>query len=70
MPRVHWLDCSRLFLTADSGSIDPTLLPDGVHPNAAGHELLAQCLDPLLQRLLGPVQAPIAGAGGATRRLF
>lgn len=30
-------------------------MPDALHPNAAGQELLAQCLDPLIHKLM---QAP------------
>jgi lysophospholipase L1-like esterase len=32
--------------------IDPELMPDALHPNAAGMELFAQCLSPLVDDLM------------------
>ena len=37
-------------------------MPDGLHPNAAGMELMAECLDPLVARL---VAQPAADFGAA-----
>ena len=38
------------------------LMPDGLHPNAAGMELMAECLDPLVACL---VAQPAADFGAA-----
>ena len=32
--------------------IYPELMPDALHPNAAGMELFAQCLSPLVDELM------------------
>ncbi len=32
--------------------IHPELMPDALHPNAAGMELFAQCLSPLVDELM------------------
>eukprot|EP00588_Corethron_pennatum_P013320 CAMPEP_0194273018 /NCGR_PEP_ID=MMETSP0169-20130528/6441_1 /TAXON_ID=218684 /ORGANISM="Corethron pennatum, Strain L29A3" /LENGTH=329 /DNA_ID=CAMNT_0039015835 /DNA_START=184 /DNA_END=1173 /DNA_ORIENTATION=+ len=43
--RIGRLDCGEAFLSADAGSeVDSDLMPDLLHPNAHGHELLAQCI--------------------------
>ena len=39
---THFLDCGDRFYTPDQREIDSALMPDALHPNAAGHELLAQ----------------------------
>ena len=49
---LHFLDCGDRFLAPDRRAISAALMPDGLHPNAAGHELLAQCLDPLVTKLM------------------
>ena len=49
---VHFLDCGSHFLTPGGSAIDAGLMPDAVHPNAAGYELLAQCLHGTLSKLL------------------
>lgn len=57
---VHFLACpsASSFLSRD-GNINPRLLPDGLHPSAAGMELLAKCLEPAVGQFLGsgPQQA-------------
>lgn len=43
--RVRWVDCGPNF--ADSkreGLVDASLMPDLLHPNAAGHSILADCI--------------------------
>jgi len=43
--RIGRLDCGEAFLSGDAGSeVDRDLMPDLLHPNAHGHELLAQCI--------------------------
>jgi len=43
--RIGRLDCGEAFLSGDAGSeVDSDLMPDLLHPNAHGHELLAQCI--------------------------
>jgi lysophospholipase L1-like esterase len=41
--RVGVLDCGQPF-RAKSADVDASLMPDLLHPNADGHELLAQCM--------------------------
>lgn len=36
------------------------VMQDALHPNAAGHELLAQCLDPLITKLMQRPVGPSA----------
>jgi hypothetical protein len=68
-PRLHFLDCGDRFLTQDQRAIDAGLMPDALHPSAPGYELLAQCLDPLVtklvQRPLAAERATAAAAGAA-----
>jgi lysophospholipase L1-like esterase len=49
---VFWLDVGHVFLRPD-GSINTDLMPDMIHPNAAGAEARAQAMEPLLATLLG-----------------
>ena len=59
---VFWSDVNKVFLTPD-GKIDPALMPDLIHPNAAGAEAAAVALEPLLTKLMGPPPAiPAADA--------
>lgn len=74
---LHFLDCGERFLAPSRRGISAQLMPDGLHPNAAGHELLAQCLDPLVTKLMqrgaqeggqegAPrTRGPAGGSGGA-----
>ena len=50
--QVFWLDVGQVFLRSD-GSINTELMPDMIHPNAAGAEARAQAMEPLLAKLLG-----------------
>ena len=60
---VFWLDINHVFLKPD-GTINPDLMPDLIHPNAAGHEAMAQALEPVLAQLLGdqPILDPQANS--------
>jgi lysophospholipase L1-like esterase len=49
---VFWVDANYVFLKLD-GTINPELMPDLIHPNAAGQEALAQAVEPLLAQLMG-----------------
>lgn len=49
--KIHLLDLGFLFLRPD-GSLRRELLPDSVHPSAAGYRLLADLLAPQVRRLL------------------
>lgn len=49
---VFWLDINYVFIRPD-GTINPDLMPDLIHPNAAGHEAMAQAIEPELARLMG-----------------
>jgi lysophospholipase L1-like esterase len=47
--RVGLLDCGWPFRAEkkdepQAAQVDQRLMPDSLHPNAAGHELLAQCM--------------------------
>ncbi len=44
------------------------LLPDGLHPNAAGMELIAECLELAFDSLLGPSQNGTAPRTFTTRQ--
>ena len=49
---VFWLDIGYVFLRAD-GTINTDLMPDLIHPNAAGAEAWAQAVEPTLAQLVG-----------------
>ena len=49
--QVFWLDVNAVFLRSD-GSINTDLMPDLLHPNAAGAEAWAQAVGPTLDKLL------------------
>ncbi|CAL8464562.1 g4097 [Coccomyxa elongata] len=46
---VRFVDCGAHFLAEDESRLDEELLPDGVQPNAAGMDALAQCLLPVIE---------------------
>ena len=50
--QVFWLDVNHVFLQPD-GTINTELMPDMIHPNAAGAEARAQAIEPLLSQLIG-----------------
>lgn len=50
--RVHFIDCGSAFLAANGRSISPSLMPDALHPGAAGMAALAACAGPLIGGLL------------------
>ena len=49
--QLFMLDCGDAFLqTIPAGEqVDSTLMPDRLHPNAAGHKLLAECIEAWIQ---------------------
>jgi lysophospholipase L1-like esterase len=49
-PKLHYLDCGSRFLKGKT--IDASLMPDALHPNAAGHRVLAACMRPLIAKLM------------------
>jgi predicted alpha-1,2-mannosidase len=49
---VFWLDVNHVFLRPD-GTIDTNLMPDLIHPNAAGAEAWVKAVKPALLQLLG-----------------
>eukprot|EP00884_Botryococcus_braunii_P016636 jgi/Botrbrau1/3656/Bobra.0204s0046.1 len=59
-PYVHYLDCGEVFLLEHG--INPLLMPDGIHPFAAGLELQLACLEPFVSNLISNV------SGRAPRR--
>jgi lysophospholipase L1-like esterase len=48
---VRYLDIGSKFLTAD-GTLEPTVMPDYLHPNARGYEIWAEAMQPTLDELL------------------
>ncbi|KAK9839295.1 hypothetical protein WJX81_006254 [Elliptochloris bilobata] len=55
---IHYVDCSA-GLTNATG-IDRSILPDSLHPNAAGYEKIFACLSPLVDRLMQPTAATVS----------
>ena len=49
---VTYLDISKEFLKED-GNVNLELMPDGLHPNAAGYKVWAEAMEPSLEQLLG-----------------
>jgi len=60
---VFWLDIGHVFLRLD-GTINTDLMPDLIHPNAAGAEAWAQAVEPTLAQLMG--DKPIVDAQPAS----
>ncbi len=50
--RVFWLDVGHVFLNPD-GTINTALMPDLLHPNAAGAEAWTRAILPTLDHLMG-----------------
>ena len=50
---VHFLDINAVFLGQD-GKIPFSIMPDQLHPNAAGYQLWADAMKPTLAKLLAP----------------
>ena len=43
--RLRWMDCGSKFVTTKGDEeVDFSLMPDLLHPNAAGHKILADCI--------------------------
>jgi lysophospholipase L1-like esterase len=51
--QVHFLDINAA-LTAADGTLSKEVMPDLLHPNAAGYAIWQREMQPLLQELLGP----------------
>ena len=50
---MHYTACGWRFLNAESTAVDATLMPDALHPSAAGMERgIAQCIKPLVDTLM------------------
>ena len=49
---VFWLEVGKVFLKPD-GTIDPALMPDLIHPGAAGAEAWVKAILPTVDKLLG-----------------
>jgi len=55
---VFWMDVNHVFLRPD-GEINTDLMPDLIHPNAAGAEAWVSAVVPVLTRLMGtPPKTP------------
>lgn len=50
--QVFWIDVGNVFLLPN-GKINPSLMPDLIHPNGAGAEAAAKALEPLLAKVFG-----------------
>ncbi|KAL3147860.1 platelet-activating factor acetyltransferase activity protein [Trebouxia sp. C0010 RCD-2024] len=44
---THFIDCTKHFV--QGGKLSPELMPDALHPNAAGMALLAECILPFVK---------------------
>ncbi len=49
--KTRYLDLTSRFLDAD-GEIPKDIMPDGLHPNAAGYEIWAKSMQPLLDDMM------------------
>ncbi|CAK0785417.1 hypothetical protein CVIRNUC_008626 [Coccomyxa viridis] len=65
-PLLHYVNCGLPLIRSVCGGevLDVGLLPDGLHPNAAGMDLIAECLEASLTPLLRPA------ANNTAPRLF
>lgn len=61
--KVHFLDCGAPFILPEGG-LDSSILPDALHPNAGGMELLAGCLKPQLDILVSYTNSPVQASAG------
>ncbi len=50
-PFLTYQDIGKLFLKVD-GSVDETLLPDYLHPNAKGYKIWADAIEPNIEKLM------------------
>jgi len=58
---VRFLDLGAKFLGAD-GKIPNEIMPDQLHPNAAGYQIWADAMRPLLEEMMQNANAPKSGA--------
>ena len=53
--KIHWLDLSDTFL-ADDGSLPKEVMPDFLHPQAAGYEIWAKAMEAKIAALTGTAE--------------
>jgi lysophospholipase L1-like esterase len=58
---VHYLYAGQPFATFNG--VDTGLMPDALHPNAAGYDLLGKAISPVLGQMLTEVLPPAASPG-------
>lgn len=66
--RVIRMNLAEKFLTAD-GTLPADIMPDFLHPNAEGYERQAAAMEPLIEKVLGPIPADPPEAVGYPREL-
>ncbi len=70
--RVLYADCTTPFLLPGGGRrLDPSLVPDGCHPEGPGAKVMAECVLRALQQALGeeqggPGNGDSTGGGSST----
>ncbi len=50
---VHFVECSAGYLVDGGAHISKDLMPDALHPSAAGFEVMAQCIGGIVDELMG-----------------
>lgn len=49
--KVHFLDCGAPFVL-EGGGLKSAILPDALHPNTEGMNLLGACIQPVLDNVM------------------
>lgn len=59
MPQLYYVGCGGQLLLDSEGNIDRQLMPDALHPSAAGHDrMFSECWDAAIEGILRAGTAP------------